>query len=98
MNSIGDLEYMRHVVRNENEDVLKTAYINSYYQTGLKNLLDKAIDSEGFVVEKNNQTQRVVSIDGEELQAKKFAGMKKGSEIFFKKDLPSLIEMADKIK
>ncbi len=28
---------------NENEDVLRFAYINSFYQTGLKNVLDKAI-------------------------------------------------------
>ena len=37
------LEKHCDVVRNESEDVLKTAYLNSYYQTGLKNLLDKAI-------------------------------------------------------
>lgn len=37
------LEKHCDVVRQENEDVLKLAYINSFYQTGLKNLLDKAI-------------------------------------------------------
>jgi len=37
------LEKYCDVVRNESEDVLKLAYINSFYQTGLKNLLDKAI-------------------------------------------------------
>ncbi len=37
------LEKHCDVVRKENEDVLQYAYINSYYQTGLKNLLDKAI-------------------------------------------------------
>ncbi len=31
------------VVRRENDDVLGFAYINSYYQTGLKNILDRAI-------------------------------------------------------
>ncbi len=31
------------VVRKEDEDVLKFAYLNSYYQTGLKNILDRAI-------------------------------------------------------
>ncbi|MBI5183198.1 MAG: magnesium-translocating P-type ATPase [Nitrospinae bacterium] len=31
------------VVRKEDEDVLRFAYINSYYQTGLKNILDRAI-------------------------------------------------------
>ncbi|MBI3616390.1 MAG: magnesium-translocating P-type ATPase [Candidatus Omnitrophica bacterium] len=37
------LEKHCDVVRNENEDVLRFAYINSFYQTGLKNLLDKTI-------------------------------------------------------
>lgn len=37
------LEKHCDVVRNENPEVLKMAYINSFYQTGLKNLLDKAI-------------------------------------------------------
>lgn len=31
------------VVRKEDKDVLRLAYLNSYYQTGLKNILDKAI-------------------------------------------------------
>jgi P-type Mg2+ transporter len=31
------------VVRNENEEVLKYAYLNSFYQTGLKNVLDRAV-------------------------------------------------------
>ncbi len=37
------LEKHCDVVRNRNEDVLKYSYINSFYQTGLKNLLDRAI-------------------------------------------------------
>ncbi|MBI1871300.1 MAG: magnesium-translocating P-type ATPase [Chlamydiae bacterium] len=37
------LERYCDVVRKANEEVLKLAYMNSYYQTGLKNLLDKAI-------------------------------------------------------
>lgn len=37
------LERYCDVIRRENEDVLRVAYINSYYQTGLKNLLDRAI-------------------------------------------------------
>ena len=43
--TLDDVVLERHcdVVRNENEEVLKYAFINSYYQTGLKNLLDRAI-------------------------------------------------------
>ncbi len=37
------LERHCDVVRKEDEDVLRYAYINSFYQTGLKNLLDRAI-------------------------------------------------------
>jgi Mg2+-importing ATPase len=37
------LEKHCDVVREENDDVLRLAYINSFYQTGLKNILDKAI-------------------------------------------------------
>ena len=37
------LEKHCDVTGKENEDVLRLAYINSFYQTGLKNLLDKAI-------------------------------------------------------
>lgn len=37
------LERHCDVARRENEDVLRFAYINSFYQTGLKNILDRAI-------------------------------------------------------
>lgn len=37
------MEIYCDVAREENEDVLQFAYINSYYQTGLKNILDRAV-------------------------------------------------------
>jgi len=37
------LEKHCDVVRKEDDDVLRYAYINSFYQTGLKNLLDRAV-------------------------------------------------------
>ncbi|QAT17320.1 magnesium-translocating P-type ATPase [Candidatus Velamenicoccus archaeovorus] len=37
------LEKHCDVVRQEDDEVLKLAFINSYYQTGLKNILDRAI-------------------------------------------------------
>jgi P-type Mg2+ transporter len=37
------LERHCDVIRKDNNDVLRYAYINSFYQTGLKNLLDRAI-------------------------------------------------------
>jgi len=41
------------VVKNEDEDVLRLAYINSFYQTGLKNILDRAILKHEKLVVKN---------------------------------------------
>lgn len=37
------LERHCDIVRREDEDALRYAYINNFYQTGLKNLLDQAI-------------------------------------------------------
>ena len=37
------LEQHCDVVRKEDQGVLQLAYLNSYYQTGLKNILDKAV-------------------------------------------------------
>ncbi|MGK5086333.1 hypothetical protein WDW86_02145 [Bdellovibrionota bacterium FG-2] len=56
--------------------------------------LDKAKDADGFIVEKGNPLQRVLTKDGEEVPVSKFAGVKKGSLIFFKSDFSSLIELA----
>ena len=75
----------------------KTITFDASLKPFILELLDKTVDSDGFVIEKNGK-QRVVTIDGEELKVKKFAGMKKGSEIFFESDLPSLIKLADRIK
>ena len=43
--TLNEIVLERHcdVLGNEDEDVLRYAYVNSFYQTGLKNLLDKAI-------------------------------------------------------
>jgi Mg2+-importing ATPase len=47
------LERYVDVTNRKSEDVLKYAYMNSYYQTGLRNLLDKAIlNHEELDVEK----------------------------------------------
>jgi magnesium-transporting ATPase (P-type) len=37
------LERYCDVIRKEDPDILTTAYLNSYFQTGLKNLMDRAI-------------------------------------------------------
>ena len=58
-------------------------------------LFDKTIDNEGFIVEKDNPIEKVITPDGEELELENFAGIRKGSEIFIKSDLNSLISLAD---
>lgn len=60
-------------------------------------IFDKTVDDEGFIVEKGDITQRVITPDGEEVTLEEFAGIRKGSEIFIKSDLPSLIDVMDKI-
>ncbi|MBI2405476.1 hypothetical protein HYV21_00265 [Candidatus Microgenomates bacterium] len=57
----------------------------------------KTTDSEGYVVEKNNLTQRVLTPDGEEIKKDEFAVIKKGSEKYIKSDLISLIRLSDEL-
>lgn len=59
---------------------------------------DKEVDSEGYIVEKNNPKQKVLTRHGEEIKLEDFAGIVKGSEVFVKSDLVSLIELADALK
>lgn len=58
---------------------------------------DKAVDADGYLVEKTNPRQRVLTIKGEELLRKQFAGVRKGSDIFLKSDIDSIIDAADHI-
>ena len=60
-------------------------------------LYDKTIDEEGFIVEKENVRQRVLTPKGEEIHIDEWAGIIKGSEEFIKSDTFSLIELAKKL-
>jgi len=57
-------------------------------------LLDKTVDEEGFIVEKNNPKQRVLSSDGNELNLDDFGGVKNGSEIFIEDNVVSLVKLS----
>ena len=59
---------------------------------------DKTVDKEGFIVEKNDTTQRVITPEGQEVAFNEFAGIRKGSEIFITSDLPSIIDLLDKLE
>ncbi|MFH0888241.1 MAG: hypothetical protein V1871_03435 [Planctomycetota bacterium] len=67
-------------------------------KTKILEFFNKDVDADGYIVEKNNHNQRVLTIDGEQLKKKEFVGLMKGSEIFIKKDITSLIKLADKIR
>jgi hypothetical protein len=58
----------------------------------LLTLLGKSVDSLGFVTDEKNQ--RVLTIDGEEIHETEFGGVRVGSEIFIKADLPSLMDLS----
>lgn len=57
-------------------------------------VFEKKLDSEGFIVEKDNPKQRVLSEDGQEVNISEFGGLKKGSEVFIKKDMISLLRLS----
>ena len=55
----------------------------------------KTLDQEKFVVEQSNPSQRVLTPKGEEVRFYQFAGIRKGSEIYIKSDIASLIEASE---
>ena len=57
----------------------------------------KMVDDNGYIVEKGNASQKILTPDGDELKIEEFAGIKRGSEVFIKSDLMSLINLADKL-
>lgn len=54
----------------------------------------KGINEDGLIIEKATG-EPVFTPEGDEIQACNFAGIKKGSEIFIKNDLLSLMNLAD---
>jgi hypothetical protein len=58
----------------------------------------KTVDEDGFIVEKESITQRVLTPNGEEIHLSEWAGIVKGSEEFVKSDAFSLIELAKKLE
>lgn len=56
--------------------------------------VDKSINVDGLIVEKDNPEQKVLSTDGDEVHIDEFGGVQKGSEVFIKKDLISLMRLS----
>ncbi len=57
--------------------------------------LGKTIDDEGYIVD---DSKRVPSLDGSLITKDEFAGVIKGSELYVKSDIVSLIEATDRIR
>ncbi len=55
----------------------------------------KTKDKQGFIVDKKTR-ERVITPDGEHLQATDFAGLTKGSVVYLKSDIVSLITYVEK--
>ena len=60
----------------------------------LLTLFDKKVDDDGNIVENSNPKQKVLAVDGSEVNIEEFGGIKKGSEVFIKSDLVSLMKFA----
>lgn len=61
-------------------------------------LFGKKIDKEGFIVEKDDENQKVLTKEGEEIHNKEWAGIVKSSEAFLKSDTFSLVKLAKKLQ
>lgn len=59
---------------------------------------DKITNKEGYLVEKSNLKQRVLTQDGQDITEDEFGGIIPGSTIFVKNDLPTVMELSDHLK
>lgn len=57
----------------------------------LLSLFNKSVDKEGYIIEEGTN-KRVISSDGDEIKLSEFGGIVKGSEIFIKNNIVSLIK------
>lgn len=71
------------------------------FTPGLKRFIldtfDKDVDKDGYIVEKSDTSQRVLTLDGEEVKLDEFGGIRKGSMIFIKSGLVSMIKLSEKL-
>lgn len=55
---------------------------------------NKSLDESGFIIDSNTM-ERVLTPEGDEIQKHQFGGMKKGSEIYLRDDLMTVINLAE---
>jgi len=58
-------------------------------------LFGKTKDRDGYIIDSTTK-EKVLTKDGEELTIKEFAGLTKGSVVYLKSDIISLIKYIDK--
>ncbi len=58
----------------------------------------KKIDPDGYIVERQEPKQFVLTPDAEKIKLEEFGGIRRGSEIFIKNDLMSLIDALRALK
>lgn len=60
--------------------------------------LDKKVNDNNLIVEKEKPSQKVIAFDGEEvsqeISLEEFGGIQKGSEVFIKNDLISVMRLS----
>ena len=72
-----------------------------FEKTLKKEVLDifgKKVDEDETIVEKDDPTQKVLTPDGEDIKLTEFAGIAKGSQVFIKSDLVSLINFSKRMQ
>lgn len=68
---------------------------NNIKEEIVKEVLQKDINEEGYIIDKRTQ-EAVLSSDGSEVNIEDFGGFENGSEIFIKKDIVSLMDYCKK--
>lgn len=74
---------------------MKTIVFNDSTRNFVLSIFNKTIDKEGYIIEQESK-KRVLTPYGDEVKACDFAGFTPGSEIVLTKDLPSLLQYANK--
>ena len=71
-----------------------TSSITSSAKKDILEMLSKSVDKDGYIVEKSNPEQRVLTFDVEEITLDDFGGFQRGSEVFIKNNVVSLMKLA----
>lgn len=59
------------------------------------NLFGKTVDNDGFIVDQSTK-EKVITPEGENIKESELGGIIKGSQIFFKSDIDSIVKIIDK--